>query len=542
MGFRKRLASKVFAVVTALTLAAVTVFGSAISASAAGTASDEVKENEKGVVWVECLYVDGVTQYHVLSMTGFLINSQTVVTGKEILGYNYEQALTRNVGQNFVFDESKIRFKVKIGDAYVDATSKFKDTKMQFAVMQLSQSIDLEKSTYKALVLGDSNAVETTQTIYSIGYSTDNIWDVVVVDEVSSAISEEKTVINEGKVTRIEEETKFIQFAMSNPINGFIGGPVINEAGDVVALTFTKKDDGYIAVPIQKVKDVCNNFGIPYEESSGTVAPVVDSKPDSQPAVDSKPTEDSKPAIDSTPVEESKPALDSKPSEESKPVVPAEDNNNNMIIIIVIVGIAVVVVILIIVMIVLLTKKKPAPAAPVPPPARPGTYPGSMPPPATQPQLPPQPPMAPPQPPMAPPQPPMGGYNQPPMNPAQGAGETTVLSDGAGETTVLGGGATVGIPSGVLVNTKSGEKIIINKPEFAIGKERSRVDYCIADDNSVSRLHVKIRVRAGRCYVVDMGSKNGTYINGNKLTPNQEVLIQNGDKLKISLIEFEFKG
>ena len=39
-----------------------------------------------------------------------------------------------------------------------------------------------------------------------------------------------------------------------------------------------------------------------------------------------------------------------------------------------------------------------------------------------------------------------------------------------------------------------------------------------------------------------MGSKNGTYINGNKLTPNQEVLIQNGDKLKISLIEFEFKG
>ena len=131
-------------------------------------------------------------------------------------------------------------------------------------------------------------------------------------------------------------------------------------------------------------------------------------------------------------------------------------------------------------------------------------------------------------------------YGQQTMN--QGAGETTVLNEGAGETTILGGSETLGIPSGVLVNSKTGEKIIINKPEFAIGKERSRVDYCISNDNSVSRLHLKVRVRAGKCFIVDMGSKNGTYINGNKLTPNQEVMIQNGDKLEISHIEFEFRG
>ena len=126
----------------------------------------------------------------------------------------------------------------------------------------------------------------------------------------------------------------------------------------------------------------------------------------------------------------------------------------------------------------------------------------------------------------------------PTMPSNEGAGETSVLNDGAGETTVLGNQSA----GCFLVRKNNGEKININKPEFVIGKERRRVDYCINDNNSVSRAHAKIRVRAGRCYISDLGSTNCTFVNGSKLSPNQEVILSKGDKIKISDEEFEFLG
>ena len=93
-----------------------------------------------------------------------------------------------------------------------------------------------------------------------------------------------------------------------------------------------------------------------------------------------------------------------------------------------------------------------------------------------------------------------------------------------------------------MIRKRNNEKISINKPEFIIGKERRRVDYCISDNNSISRAHAKIKVRAGRCYISDLGSTNCTYVNGVKLSPNQEVILSKGDKIKISDEEFEFLG
>ena len=122
---------------------------------------------------------------------------------------------------------------------------------------------------------------------------------------------------------------------------------------------------------------------------------------------------------------------------------------------------------------------------------------------------------------------------------SEGAGETSVLSEGAGETSVLGGGHATGFS---LIRKSNTEKISINKPEFVIGKERRRVDYCIADNSSVSRTHAKLRVRSGVCYISDLGSTNCTYVNGAKLAPNQEVALKNGDKIKISDEEFDFIG
>ena len=140
------------------------------------------------------------------------------------------------------------------------------------------------------------------------------------------------------------------------------------------------------------------------------------------------------------------------------------------------------------------------------------------------------------------PQPPVPPYTPAPPVPTapnnDGAGETSVLNDGAGETSVLGGQAA----GFKMVRRRNNETININRSEFTIGKERRRVNYCISDNNSVSRTHAKIRVRAGRCYISDLGSTNCTYVNGTKLTPNQEVILSAGDKIKISDEEFEFIG
>ena len=133
-----------------------------------------------------------------------------------------------------------------------------------------------------------------------------------------------------------------------------------------------------------------------------------------------------------------------------------------------------------------------------------------------------------------PPQPAGGFNNIPPVAPA----EQPFPPQGAGDTTVLGVSST----GFILLRKNGGEKVCINKPEFYIGKEKAKVDYCITNNNSISRRHARIKVRAGKCYISDLGSTNCTYINGTKLSPNQEIALIPGDKIKFSNEEFEYLG
>jgi len=62
-----------------------------------------------------------------------------------------------------------------------------------------------------------------------------------------------------------------------------------------------------------------------------------------------------------------------------------------------------------------------------------------------------------------------------------------------------------------------------------------------AFDNGVSRLHAVIRHSAGNVVLVDLGSSNGSYINGIRIMPNIEHPLRHGDivalgKLKIQVI------
>lgn len=130
---------------------------------------------------------------------------------------------------------------------------------------------------------------------------------------------------------------------------------------------------------------------------------------------------------------------------------------------------------------------------------------------------------------------------QPPVQPVpvqSSFNETTVLSSFSGETTVLS--ANPGIVEPYLTRVKTGERISLNKPVFRIGKEKSYVDYFIADNTAISRSHCNIHTENGEYFIEDTNSTNHTYINGKIINSNIKTKLTNGDKIRLANEDFVF--
>ena len=57
-------------------------------------------------------------------------------------------------------------------------------------------------------------------------------------------------------------------------------------------------------------------------------------------------------------------------------------------------------------------------------------------------------------------------------------------------------------------------------------------------DPHISRRHCELRSEAGRCRVLDLGARNGVYVNGVRV---YEHFLENGDLLCVGLHRFCFK-
>lgn len=68
-----------------------------------------------------------------------------------------------------------------------------------------------------------------------------------------------------------------------------------------------------------------------------------------------------------------------------------------------------------------------------------------------------------------------------------------------------------------------------------IGRSAQKATY-VLNVPGVSREHLVLTLQDGRVLVEDLGSANGTEINGKALTPGQQAELQNGDKAKIGTL------
>jgi hypothetical protein len=109
--------------------------------------------------------------------------------------------------------------------------------------------------------------------------------------------------------------------------------------------------------------------------------------------------------------------------------------------------------------------------------------------------------------------------------------------------------ATVTVPQrGRAAKKAAVTKLVITQPRarrgaaFALGQEITvgRTAACtitIPDDSFVSQLHARVYVIEGAAVAEDLGSTNGTYVNGKRLTAPLQIV--KGDRLQIGNTIFE---
>ncbi len=80
-----------------------------------------------------------------------------------------------------------------------------------------------------------------------------------------------------------------------------------------------------------------------------------------------------------------------------------------------------------------------------------------------------------------------------------------------------------------------GREIKISVPEFIIG--RGEGAHLRPGSDMISRKHCAIKVADGKVTINDLGSRNGSFVNGQKIT--EPHVAKSGDKIKIGRLQFE---
>ena len=96
-------------------------------------------------------------------------------------------------------------------------------------------------------------------------------------------------------------------------------------------------------------------------------------------------------------------------------------------------------------------------------------------------------------------------------------------------------------PKGMeLTRLRTNERVSFPDEVVRIGRSSQNV-YCITGNASIGRNHAALVRRGNDCYLKDLGSVNGTFVNGRRLGENQACRLQSKDRIQLADEEFVFE-
>lgn len=91
-----------------------------------------------------------------------------------------------------------------------------------------------------------------------------------------------------------------------------------------------------------------------------------------------------------------------------------------------------------------------------------------------------------------------------------------------------------------LTRLRTQERVSFPEEVVRIGRS-SQNGYCITGNASIGRNHAALVRRGNDCYLKDLGSVNGTSVNGRRLGENQACKLRSGDRIQLADEEFVFE-
>lgn len=92
----------------------------------------------------------------------------------------------------------------------------------------------------------------------------------------------------------------------------------------------------------------------------------------------------------------------------------------------------------------------------------------------------------------------------------------------------------------IIQNEDISEKIYLTKDINKLGRLASEVDNLI-QGRAVGKVHAQILVNENEYFIEDLNSKNGTFINGNRLKIGERIKLSDGDKVSLANVHLIFK-
>lgn len=91
----------------------------------------------------------------------------------------------------------------------------------------------------------------------------------------------------------------------------------------------------------------------------------------------------------------------------------------------------------------------------------------------------------------------------------------------------------------IAMNAPSRVEIAVTKNSFVIGKSASAADGVVSFNRNISRRHCRIDSDGQQYKITDLGSTNGTRVNGLPLEANRPRLLNNGDVIRLADSDFQ---